>query len=176
MAQILRGLRPPASTHTPGYSVRRPALDAEGGERVDDDLLDVADVAGGVELVGDAEDRIADELTGSVVGDVAAAADRDELGADVGGLAPQVVVEVRPRPVGEHVGMLEEQQVLLDAAAEQGLLDRQRLAVGHRPQPANPQRTCHGFTVPAEPLSRQSSVDQSFVSRISLTRTRKPAA
>ena len=58
--------------------------DAEGGQRVDDELLDVADVPGGTELVGDGEDRVADELARTVVGDVAAAADGDELGADGG--------------------------------------------------------------------------------------------
>ena len=85
MAQILRGLRTAGVDPHPRVLGEAAGVDAEGGERVDDDLLDVADVAGGVELVGDAEDRIADELTGSVVGDVAAAAHRDQLGADVGG-------------------------------------------------------------------------------------------
>ncbi len=148
----------------PGIFGETAGADAERGEGVDDHLLDVADVAGGIELVGDGEDRIADELARTVIGDVATAAHRDQLGADVGGLAPQVVGEVRPRSVGEHVRVLEEQQVLFGAAAEERLLHRQGLAVGHAPQPPNPQR------------SRHSSVDQSLVSRISLTRTRKPAA
>ena len=131
MAQILRGFGP-VGVDPHARVLGEPAgVDAEGGERVDDDLLDVADVAGGVELVGDGEDRIADELAGPVVRDVAAAADGDELGADVGGFAAQVVVEVRARPVREHVRVLEQQQMLLVRPREQRLLDRQRLAVGH---------------------------------------------
>ena len=47
---------------------------AELGERVDDQLLDVAHVLGGAEPVAHVDDRIADELAGAVVGDVAAAA------------------------------------------------------------------------------------------------------
>ena len=141
MAQILRGLGPAASTHTPGYSVRRPATDAERRQRVDDDLFDVADVAGSVELVGDGDDRIADELAGTVVGDVATSAHGNELGADCCGIAAQVVGEVRARSVREHVRMFEEQEVLLGPPAEQRLLYRQRLAVGHPPQPPHPQWT-----------------------------------
>ena len=124
--------------------------DAERGERVDDHLFDVADVAGGVELVGDGEDRIADELAGTVVGDVAAAAHGDELGADVGGVAAQVVGEVRPRPVREHVRVLEEQQMLLGrgrGTAPPGPPAPRRRA--HAPASA-PATDCHGFTVPTE--------------------------
>ena len=82
-------------------------------QRVDDQLLDVAHVLGGAEPVADVDDRIADELARAVVGDVAAAADADQLGADGRRIAAQVVAEVRARPVREHVRVLEQQQVLL---------------------------------------------------------------
>ena len=96
MAQILRGLRPTGVDPHAGILGRAGRrLTPNVGERVDDHLFDVADVAGGVELVGHVEDRVADELARTVVGDVATATHRHQLGADVGGLATQVVVEVR---------------------------------------------------------------------------------
>ena len=67
-------------------------IDAEGGERVDDELLDVADVAARTDLVPDPDDRVADQLSGPVVRDVAATAHRDEVGADVRRVATQVGV------------------------------------------------------------------------------------
>ena len=48
------------------------------------------------------------------------------------------------RPVREHVRVLEEQKVILDAVREHGLLHRERLAVGNPAEPANPQ--CHVTT------------------------------
>ena len=65
-------------------------VDAEGRQRVDDELLDVAHVLGRAERVGDRQDRIADELARAVVRDVAAAAHGDEVGADRGRIAAQV--------------------------------------------------------------------------------------
>ena len=70
--------------------VRQPQF----AERVDQQALDPADVVGRPEPVVDVEDRVADELAGAVVGDVAAALHGDQLGADRGRLALQVVREV----------------------------------------------------------------------------------
>ena len=165
MAQILRGFGPlgvDPHARVLGEPSRR---DPERGQGVDDELLDVAHVLGRTEAVAELDDRVADQLTGPVVGDVAAAADADEVGPDRGRVAAQVVLEVRARPVREHVGVLEQQQVLPGAVVEQGLLDRQRLAVGDGPQPADAQRR-----------GDHSSADQSLVSRISLIRRRKLAA
>ncbi len=91
------------------------------------------------ERVVDRQDRIPDELTRPVVGDVAAALDGDEVGADRGRIAPQVGLEIGPPAVREDVGVLEQQQVLLPAVLEQRRLDRQRFEVWHPPQPADPE-------------------------------------
>ena len=161
-----------------------PGVDAERGERVDHELLDVADVAERAELVDDRQDRVADELTRAVVGDVAAAAHRDEVGADRGGVAPQVGVEVGPRPVREHVRVLEQQEMVLPPVREQRFLDGQRLAVRNRPPTRNVSSHRTGVPavvrrVPGVPPDlgsrntrmcvRQNSPDQSLVSRISLS-------
>ena len=68
----------------------------EFAQRVDQQPLDTAHVRRRAEPVVDVQDRVADELAGAVVGDVAAALDRHEFGADRGRLALQVVVEVGP--------------------------------------------------------------------------------
>ena len=117
---------------------------------------------GGAEPVGDVDDRIPHQLARAVVRDVAATPDADQLGPDLDRVAAQVGREVGARAVREDVRMLEQQQVLLEPAIEQGLLDRQRLPIGDRAEPADAQH--------------QTSSDQSFVSRISLIRRRNPAA
>ena len=48
---------------------------------------------------GHRQDRVADELARAVVGDVAAAVDGDEVGADRGRVTAQVGGEVGARPV-----------------------------------------------------------------------------
>jgi hypothetical protein len=62
------------------------------------------------------------------------------------------------------VRMLKEQEVLTGAMFEQRRLYRECFAVGHAAQPPDSQWLSH------------NSVDQSLVSRISLTRFKKPAA
>jgi hypothetical protein len=141
-----------------------PGGDPERGEGVDQELFDVADVLGRTETVAHVDDRIADELAGAVVRDVAAPPDPDEVGTDGCRVAVQVVGEVRPRSVGEHVRVLEQEEVLLTAAVEEGLLHRQRLPVRDGAEPPDVQPCCH------------SSADQSLVSRSSFVRLRKPAA
>ena len=116
---------------------------AERRERVDDELLDVAHVLGRTERVRHVDDRIADELPGTVVRDVAAPPDGHEVGADSGRVATQVVGEVGPRSVREHVGVLEQQQVLFSPVIEQRLLDGQRLPVRDRAEPADTERRRH---------------------------------
>src|SRR6187397_1136679 len=89
--------------------------------------------------VRDRQDRVADELTRSVVRDVATAVDGDEVGADRRRIAAEVLGEVRVLPVREHVIVLEQQQMLLTTVVEQRLLDGKRLAVRHPSQPSDPQ-------------------------------------
>jgi hypothetical protein len=111
----------------------------ECGDGVDHELFDVADVLGGTETVAHVHDRIADELAGAVVRDVAAPPDPDEVRADGRRVAVQVVGEVGPRPVREDVRVLEQEEVLLATTVEQGLLHRQRLAVRDGTEPPDAQ-------------------------------------
>ncbi len=200
IAAILRGTTAGSgwstSSQTPAKPVEAAGVrQAEFAEGVDEQALDAADVVGRAEPIVDVQDRIADELAGAVIGDVAAALDGDEFRSDRGRFAAQVVVEIGPRPVGEHVRMFEQQQVLLATVLEQRRLDRQRLAVRDPAEPTDPERRARtvadghqpsaGLRRPTSivsprpavrPRHRHSSVDQSFVSRISLTRLRNPAA
>ena len=121
----------------------------------------------GTEAVRYGDQRVADQLPRAVVGDVAAALHPHQFRAHRGRLHPEVAGQVRARAMGEHVRMLQQEEVVLTAVGEDGLLQCQRLAVRHATEPAHAQRAGH----PA-----QSSWVQSRVSRISFTRTRNPAA
>ena len=139
----------------------------ELGERVDQQVLDRPHVLERTLGVGERDDRVPDELTGPVIRDVTAALDGDEVGPDRGRVAPQVGGEIGVGAVGEDVVVLEQQQVLFGAVVEQRLLHGQCFAIGHPPQPSDPQQGAR---------RHQNSEDQSRVSSSSLTRLRKPAA
>ena len=67
-------------THAPVSPGNRAACDAERRRRPDQHLLEVANVAVDVAAIGlQVEDRIADELAGAVIRDVAAAAGLEDL-------------------------------------------------------------------------------------------------
>ena len=117
---------------------------AEFSKGVDEQALHTAHVRRRAEPVVDVQDRIADELTGAVIGDVAAALHRHEFGADRGRLTLQVVLEIGPHPVREHVGMLEQQQMLLRPVFEQAGLQRERFPVRHAAEPTDPERRVGG--------------------------------
>ena len=104
IAAILRGVGPAdvdPDTRIPAEPSG--AGQAELGEGIDQQRFDRHDVAERALCVGDREDRIADELPGTVIRDVAAAVDGDEVGADRGRVATQVGGEVGALAVGEHV-------------------------------------------------------------------------
>ena len=129
------------------------------------------------ERVIDVQDRVANELAGAVICDVAAALGSNQFGTDSSGLALQIGREVSCPPVGKDVRVLEEQQVLLGAVFEQRRLDRERFTVGHAAQSPDSQRSSFSWGLtPTETVVSHNSVDQSLVSRISLTRFRNPAA
>jgi hypothetical protein len=115
------------------------AGEADVGQRVDHDLLEGVDVRGGV---GDArlrrqrEDRVADELAGAVVGDVATTAHLHELGADRR-RGHEHVGEVGADAEGVGVRMLLEQQVVVRRPLEQRLLHRERVPVADPSDPAD---------------------------------------
>ena len=74
------------------------------------------------------------------------------------GVDLEVGRQIGPRAVGEHVRMLEQQQMLLAAVGEQRLLQRERLAVGHPAEPADAQRSAGRIGRMASCASAQSSL------------------
>ncbi len=128
-------------------------------ERVDQQLLDRAHIGDGVghaaaPLAGHREDRIADELTRPVVGDVAAAVGTDQLRTDSFG-SDEHVGGIGPHAQREDVGMLEQQQMVVGRMLEQRVLQRERIAVAHTTEPPDAQRG-HGTRAPG--TSRGSRV------------------
>ena len=110
------------------------------------------------------DDRVADELPRPVVRDVAATLHRHEVGSHRCRLDEHVDREIGTRAVGEHVGVFEQQQVILGAVRRTWPLHRERLAVRNPAEPADPQR--HVTTRPTS----------CAVSSVCLILTRKPAA
>ena len=68
------------------------------------------------EAEADVEDRVADELAGPVVGDVATPVGVDELGADRLRI-DEDVLGARPHAEGVHMRVLQQEQVLATAPA-----------------------------------------------------------
>ena len=142
MAQILRGSGPLTPTHTPGYSGRQPtSATTEFLQRVHHEALDGAHVVARAQRVGHVHDGVPDQLAGTVIGDVAAALHRHQIGTDRRRIDEHVGGQIGTRTVREHVRMLEQQQVVAGAVLEQRLLQRERLAVRHASEPADAQRT-----------------------------------
>ena len=146
--------------------------DAQLVERADDQCLDGRDVVRGTQRVGHVDDRIADQLARTVVGDVAASLHRHEFGAHRHRVDPHVDVEVGPRSVGEDVWVLQQEEVVGRAVLEQHGLQGQGLAIRHAPEPTHTKRTGRH----ACGQTRQSSANQSRVSRSCLIAVRNPAA
>ena len=82
-------------------------------------------------------DRITHELAGTVVGDVATAIDAKHLRTDRVGIV-DYVLGLRPHPQGVNVRVLEQQQVVLVAATEKRVLQRERVSVGDASELAYP--------------------------------------
>ena len=104
--------------------------------------------------VGEAEDRVRDELAGPVVGDLAAALDADDLDpapAQLRGIGEDVAL-VGVAAERQDRRMLEQEQAITDRAvgAPPGelLLERPRLAVRDPPQPGRPDDPRPGGAVP----------------------------
>ena len=129
-----------------GQSLDAPRFDPEIGGRLDQHFLEVADVAVHVAAIGfQIEDRIANELPRTVIGDVAAAAgfmDVDAARSELIGRGEYV----RPPAVAanaerEDVRMLEKDQQIADAASlalgDQRPLQRKRVGVGNAAKPAD---------------------------------------
>ena len=156
-----------------GVAVHPARVEPQAGQHVDEHLLQPPDVGGGVghpaaPLAGDSEDRVADELAGTVVGDFAAPVGLHHLGPQ-GLHVGQQVPPLPPPAQGHHVGVLQQQQVVVAGAAVEPPLQGQGVAVADPPQPADAQ----GGGGRAD---QRTSASQSRVSMISLTRCRKAAA
>ena len=102
-------------------------------------VLEPADVRNDVTLAGapllERDDRVADELTGTVIGDVAAAIGFDELGADRRGIA-QHVRAIGARTERVDVRMFLQEQVLLVRVLVHRALQRLAFTVRNEPEPA----------------------------------------
>ena len=82
MAATLRcGCPSSPSTQTPERPSTRVASTPTVAADLDQRLLEPSDVADDVERLGQLDDRVADELAGTVPGDLAAAVDVDDRGA-----------------------------------------------------------------------------------------------
>ena len=87
----------------------------------------------------DVEDRVADQLAGAVVGDVAAPVGVHELGADGLGV-DEDVLGLGPHAERVHVRVLEQEQVLARVRAlDKRLLQHVRVPVADAPEPADAQ-------------------------------------
>ena len=111
---------------------------AHVGQRVDDELLHRPDVgAGGARHGRHADDRVADQLAGAMVGDVASPVSSRQLGPDrLRG--DQDVLGLSPDPERVDVGMLEEEQIVVSGPGEQGALERVGIAVADPSEPSCP--------------------------------------
>ena len=134
-------LRPDAGVVGPVVGSRA-GLDPGARERGDDRLLDRAEVRDDVD---DAHDRIADELAGAVVGQLAAAVDVDDVdpALAIPVLAERQLARQRPAPARVDRRVLEQQQRVRDrvglARGPHALLQRERLAVLDDAELADPQ-------------------------------------
>ncbi len=146
--------------HPDTWIALKPAgpTEPEVTDGIDDELLDRLNMCRhGAQPHRDVEDRVADELTGPVVSDVAATIGVHELSADRLRVHEDVLGD-RAHAKGVHVWVLEQEQVLCSALSAQGLLQDVGVPVPDTPKPADAQ-------LPAG--NAQSSASQS---RDSMTR------
>ena len=121
-------------------SSHRGGGDPQGDEGIDDDLLHPSHVGGPVLGPGaHGEQGVADQLAGSVVGDVTAAVDPDHLDSHRCRF-DQHMIDVAVGAEGVHGRVLQQQQVVLDRAPADRPLQGPRLPVRDASQPAHPHR------------------------------------
>ena len=181
MAAILRGRSAVGiDPHAGVAGAAAGAGQAEVGERVDESCSTRAHVGDGVghaaaPLAGHGEDRVADELAGPVVGDVAAPVGRAPARRRPTPAATSTLAEVGPDAERVDVRVLEQQQlVVARRSVEQAVLERVRVAVA-APCPATGRAAVAPWRPPRSP-AHASSASQSRVSMISLTSRMNAAA
>ena len=106
MAAILRAGRAlSAGTHTPERPSTRPVCQPELGAHRDQRLLKAPNIIHDIERLGEADDRVADQLAGAVPGDLAAA-----VGVDHGCAVDGALVRLGAPARGVDRRVLEQQQ------------------------------------------------------------------
>ncbi len=152
-----------------GPPVDAPGRDAEVGERADEDLLELAhvsdDVADPGAGSGDGDDRVADQLAGPVVGDVAAPVGLHQPRADRG-RGDEHVGRVGAGAEGEDVVVLEQQESVDRAPSVEGPLEEVCFVVADVSEPSDPQQVS----------AQASSASQLRVSRSVRSASRNEAA
>ena len=120
------------------YPSDRVGRDAEVGERGDQHVLEPAYVRDDIALprppLGERHDRVAHQLPGPVIRDIAAPIGDDELGTHRRRLA-QDVLPLRARTERVHVRVLLQQQVLVFGVLVHRALQRLGVAVRDEPEP-----------------------------------------
>ena len=154
-----------------------PSSQSQIGERADQDLLHAGHIGRGVGHPAAAatrhgEDRIADQLSRSVVGHLAAAVGlhhraSQRLYVDEQVFAPAAAAE------SHHMGVFQQQEVVIEAVSVETSLQRQSIEVLDAAEPADPQ---HGPVDGLRRWAQRISASQSRVPMMPLTRCRKAAA
>ena len=151
---------PAAHAHADGGNLARPhtarvepdppvalqpsrAVESQVAEDLDEQVLEALHVRRGRAeparpRAAERQDRVADELSGTVVGDVTTPVGAAEFGTGGGGIHQQVR-DGGPRTHRDDVGMLEQQQVVAGTVGVQAPLQRPGLVVADPAEPANGQ-------------------------------------
>ena len=180
----------PRLVHTPVQPGFAPGRDPEVGEGPDEDLFDGPHVGNDPLGVGQSNDRVSDQLAGTVVGDVSSPVDVEALGSDLdqslGGDQQVGAVAVAPQRV--DVGMFLQQQVVGGAPSSvpplpEGPLQVPGLLVREASQPSRPQESVVGrhpekpVGLPGRAVTVQvRCCSQSQFSRLSFIRRRNSTA
>ena len=110
-------------------------------QRTHDKTLEGAHMVAGTQRIGHVHNGVPDQLTRAVVRHVATTLHAHQLGTHRRRVDEHIGGQVGPRAVGEHVRVLEQQQMVERAVLEHRLLQCQRFAIRHAPEPADAQRT-----------------------------------
>ena len=150
------GAHPHSGVRVEAADVAEPQVAAH----VDDETLDRPDVVDGVghatpALARQVKQRIPDQLTRTVEGDVAAPVGTFEVGTDLLG-GRQQVLGVRPHAQRVDGMVLEQQQVVVGALGEESPLEGEGVPVADPAQPADPERPTPGHPGPVLQTSTQS--------------------
>ena len=112
--------RSSARSHTPLRPGTRAVVTPKSRAGRDQRLLDAADVVDDLDVVGQRDDRVADQLAGAVEGDLAAAVDVDDRGATG---VERPLVRLGALAAGEDRRVLEQQHGVVGVAGDHRRVD-----------------------------------------------------